>query len=597
MTTPLMQSMATSSLSKQNQNAAVTSPGGKDSTEYLPEIDITNQNAIQVWDKKYRKICGYLNKKGGSAGGGGFFGNRRNWQKRFFSLEHRIGQHENYLLRYYANPLDKTPKGELSMDGCEVLEDSSKSKTEREFSFQLRVPGRKDLFELHADSDRERQDWIQTVRYVASVASRRGMLMRQRIGTQKATQDEAYREDAPPPPKQKSRSQVLARPQLRLELDVGAVPPGSAERATFVQALQEDVARALFGTGGSRGERSIKVFEIRPAAGMDWLTVVDFDVLLEDGEQGERTAVLQRLEGLVADESSELYLGTVTCQTDSSYVAILQHDESNHEMSVPANKRAIVTPVPRVRSVLEKYMHLSVPEGAQDASKFHVYLVFEGSKKTLWVPSPRTMPRKSCVIWPYEVKDCLGLSGTVQDLWMTPIQLNPSGVPTSLATPLTFTPSDRHGGLPIIDTALMRQGVTYNVVFDDRREDALTDLSPEQNEKIMANFALYDVNGDGCIDRAECMSACQSRTDSSKEAIDLQMEAALANCTTQFEQDEIMEQKKAHYQKVDEAEAALMNMFIKADTDGDGQLSKAEFILAEAWWMKSTLNPTQISLF
>ena len=266
-------------------------------------------------------------------------------------------------------------------------------------------------------------------------------------------------------------------------------------------------------------------------------------------------------------------------------------------MDVPAHKRAIVTPIPRVKAVLEKYMHLEAPDDGHDASRFHIYLRFEGSTKTLWVPSPRTMPRKSCVLWAYEVKDCLGLSGTVQDLWMTPVALNPSGVPTSLATPLNFTPSDRHGGLPIIDTSLMRQGVTYDCVFDDRRMEALEDLTPEQKEHILSAFAQYDANGDGNIDRTECVAACQSRTDAAKAAIDMQMEAALENCKSQQEQNDIIEQKKAHYQKVDEAEAQLMNMFLKADSDGDGQLSQQEFFLAEAWWMRSTLNPTKISLF
>jgi Ca2+-binding EF-hand superfamily protein len=48
---------------------------------------------------------------------------------------------------------------------------------------------------------------------------------------------------------------------------------------------------------------------------------------------------------------------------------------------------------------------------------------------------------------------------------------------------------------------------------------------------------------------------------------------------------------------VDEAEAALLDMFRKADTDGDGSISYNEFALAEAWWMNSTLNPTKVSLF
>ena len=110
-----------------------------------------------------------------------------------------------------------------------------------------------------------------------------------------------------------------------------------------------------------------------------------------------------------------------------------------HRLDVPPHRRPIATPVPRVKTILEKYMSVELPQDAHDASKFHVYLRFEEKKHILWVPSPRTLPRKSCVMWEHEVKDCLGLSGTVQDLWMTPVALNPSGVPTSLAAPLHFT--------------------------------------------------------------------------------------------------------------------------------------------------------------
>ena len=40
-----------------------------------------------------------------------------------------------------------------------------------------------------------------------------------------------------------------------------------------------------------------------------------------------------------------------------------------------------------------------------------------------------------------------------------------------------------------------------------------------------------------------------------------------------------------------------MSALMKADIDGNGELSEQEFYLAEAWWMKSTLNPTKVALF
>ena len=216
---------------------------------------------------------------------------------------------------------------------------------------------------------------------------------------------------------------------------------------------------------------------------------------------------------------------------------------------MPAIKRPIATPDPKVKSVLEKYLRTDIKEGTHDASKFHIYLMFEDTKQTLWVPNPRTLPRRSCVIWPYEIKDCLGITGTVSDVWMKvsvsesrcdelgrcvlvsysslrssqPVALNPTGVPTELSDPLYFGPSERHGSMPVIDTSLLRQGVTYHVQFDDKRMDCLEDLSDEQKREIQETFERYDADGNGNISRDEALLACRNRTEEGKAAIDKQV--------------------------------------------------------------------------
>jgi len=383
---------------------------------------------------------------------------------------------------------------------------------------------------------------------------------------------------------------------MRFEIDCKSIPPYSAERARFVSNFQEDLARCIFGNN-NMGPSAVKVLEVKPAAGMDWLTVVEFDIVANFGDADEKEALLQKLNNQVVNPNSDLYMGMVTCQADSTFDGILDSGEEGGRIDVPPTKRAIATPVPRVKSVLEKYMHLELPAGSHDSSKFHVYLNFEGTTQTLWVPSPRTLPRRSCVLWPYEVKDCLGISGTVSDVWMSPVALNPSGMPTSLASPLQFAPSPRHGDMAIIDTSLLRQGVTYVVSFDDRRLDCIEDLTESQKEEIAEKFVKYDVNGDGNISREECMVACKDRTDEGLAAIDAQFEAALANAQGGAERQQIMDQKEVHVQKVKEAEVQLLAQLAKADVDGDGELSEQEFYLAEAWWMKSTLNPSKVSLF
>ncbi|GMI27598.1 hypothetical protein TeGR_g953 [Tetraparma gracilis] len=506
-----------------------------------------------------------------------------------------IGPTENYVLKYYARPDDEArgtkPKGQLPMDGSEVLEDAGKSKKDQNHAFQIKVPGRTELFEVTAESAQHKDMWMKTLKYVISVASRRGMIMRQRLGSSELAEDYVVEEDEiPAPPPRREGKHV---PAMRLEVEVDTIPPGTAERSAFMNSFQDDVSRAL---GDGQGV-TCKVQDIKPAAGMDWLTVVTFTL---ESSFADPQPLHERLESMVADPNSDLYVGLVTCRTDPSYLAIVSEGLEGARIDVHPTKRAIATPVPRVKTVLEKYMHLTLPPSAHDASKFHVYLKHGDSEKTftLWVPNPRTLPRQSCVLWPYEVKDCLGISGTVRDMWLTPTGLRPTGVKGSAhASSLPFQPSAKHGGMPIVDTAAMRQGMTYEVIFEDNTMRALDSLSEEQLEEIEENFNKYDENGDQNIDREEVKKACKDRTDKSKEAIDLQFEKAIENAKSQQEINKIIDQKKEHYQKVDEAEAALLDMFRKADTDGDGSISYNEFALAEAWWMNSTLNPTKVSLF
>jgi len=98
-----------------------------DDDSYLPEIDV---NQLVVWNQKRRKCCGFLNKKGGSSGAGGIFGNRRNWQKRFFVLEHRISSDDNYLLRVSFIPVSARLVTEKYQTPCEITIHGYTSTTE-----------------------------------------------------------------------------------------------------------------------------------------------------------------------------------------------------------------------------------------------------------------------------------------------------------------------------------------------------------------------------------------------------------------------------------------------------------------------------------
>lgn len=58
------------------------------------------------------------------------------------------------------------------------------------------------------------------------------------------------------------------------------------------------------------------------------------------------------------------------------------------------------------------------------------------------------------------------------------------------------------------------------------------------------------------------------------------------------------ESNKAQYlQSLQEAQNTLLRMFEAADMNGDGVISFTEFIMAEAWWLRCTINPERAHLF
>ena len=82
MTSPLMQKLATG-VTPPSPLASSPKHNNQSDPDYLPTID---RNLLVAWNNKFHMSCGWLNKKGGSSGMGGMFGNRGNWQKRFFVL-------------------------------------------------------------------------------------------------------------------------------------------------------------------------------------------------------------------------------------------------------------------------------------------------------------------------------------------------------------------------------------------------------------------------------------------------------------------------------------------------------------------------------
>jgi Ca2+-binding EF-hand superfamily protein len=188
--------------------------------------------------------------------------------------------------------------------------------------------------------------------------------------------------------------------------------------------------------------------------------------------------------------------------------------------------------------------------------------------------------------------------GNMQELWIEPVALVPKNMPKLLSQPIPFMPSVRYGGESLINAARLKADQAYEVTCEDKRDEALASLLPEEMDAIKATFQQCDLNGDGGISRTEMSELVRKRTYERKAIIDAKFDAFLSE--PGITRDEILsaESNKATLmQSMHEAQNKLLKMFEAADVDGDGVISFTEFIMAEAWWMRCTINPDRAHLF
>ena len=403
---------------------------------------------------------------------------------------------------------------------------------------------------------------------------------------------------------------------LRLERDVAQMPPGSNELAEFERQFEEDIARTV---GGSLTAEQVRVHSVVADAGEpDWLTVVAFELVpvlpvvpidpavARNARVAQRRDALERLEAAIADHASRLYHGRATRDADASFAPRLRgYARMTKAASAAASESDAldvkgVSPDARVQGILEKYQALPAPPaGSLDVTHFTVRVTHDGGpERLLRVLNPKFVRKRSCFVWPIDTKRALGYIGTVQDVWLQPTGLVPTDVPREHATPIRFAPNKACGGMPVISASLLKPGRKYEVTFTDRRQAALDALDPEMLHTIEDTFESFDTNHDGSISREEVMAGCAKRTAKTKAAIDAQyaaaVEAANGDVVTLAQ---AQAAKAAHYKRLHDSEAQLLAMFASSDINGDGTLDKLEFMLAEAYWMSSTMNPAKISLF
>lgn len=110
----------------------------------------------------------------------------------------------------------------------------------------------------------------------------------------------------------------------------------------------------------------------------------------------------------------------------------------------------------------------------------------------------------------------------------------PKNLPKQFSDPILFEPSVRMNGQVYINAShlvrsprydfntyfdcdhflpyLQRPDQSYEVEFEDRREDILNDITDEEMESIKDTFQQYDIDGDGGISKPEMMQLIRDRS-------------------------------------------------------------------------------------
>ena len=567
---------------------------------------------FKIYDKRREVAGGWLKKKAGLSGGSVF--NKGTWQRRWFSIDTEVTGAENYELEYFHYPDDKTPRQKFPLEGAALVVAGGTS-----FHVQL-ADGT--LLQLKADSTEKRDLWYETLERVITVATFRGQALNERrmgLDSHLSGGDYDGGEDDDDHDDHRSHAALhkspfkvrqRANPLVRLDVDINEIPPSSTQRRQFEEMFVADVARAL-----ACEPEIVEVISVKPAPNSEWLVEVEFDIYIppprrqwegdEDlGEEEEaeleeqqrqredtQKHFLTRLHAMVLNVTSPLYHGFVTCKLDSTFAAhFIDDDEGDDEDMFSAD--------PAVLDVMNRYRESTLPPEYIDHSHFEIVIAYDGTEYPFHVPNPTMLRRNRCAVWPFEIKQTLGIMGTMQEQWVEPRALIPRDMPLALSQPISFRPSARFGGQVCISAARLTPGVTYDVECDDLRDEVLENLTEEEKDSIQEVFNKYDVNHDGTVSKKEMEELVRERTRGRRKVVEDKFQEAMAEADLSPEERESLEEsRRQHLQQINEAQTKLLRMFDCADLNGDGLLSLTEFQLAEAWFLRCTLNPEKSHLF
>lgn len=611
-----------------------------------------NKENIKVWDTKKNACCGFLSKKAGKKS----TFSKGKWQKRWFYIKTELTGHENYTLSYFHSPDDSSPSQTFPLEGTSLT-----TLDGNEFRLEFKDGT---VLELDAESYEITTLWVASLMHVIDVATARAKALSDRVhrnakpetsmmksggsaaapaapasepaspakGQQGDVVDEAVPSSYVPPPtkQQQMGMQVGATstafairqhsfPTVRLDIDVNSIPPRSSARMKFVEMFIADVCNVL-----NIDVKLVEVHSIKGMLGMDWLTLVEFDIYIhkdtsfnvdvdEEEEKTEeeimeqeemlesirverRKELFQTLNELIKDPHSALYNGFITCKLDPTYP--LMADEFGGGGRADDANNMLFSTDNNILAIMEKYKDVELPEQYMDMSHFEIQICFEGQMRTLQVPNPLILRRRCCALYPYEIKQALGLLGTAQELWVEPKGLVPRGLPQSLSDPIFFAPSARANGNTIINASKLKANLVYDLICEDYRQEVLDSLSDAEIDQIRVTFNAYDLDGDGTVSKSELETLIRQRSLARRNVVDQKYEEFIAESNrSASEMRKADEIRRLNYQQIAESQNKLIHMFEAADIDGNGKLSLNEFMLAEAWWMRCTLNPEQMHLF
>ena len=78
----------------------------------------------------------------------------------------------------------------------------------------------------------------------------------------------------------------------------------------------------------------------------------------------------------------------------------------------------LFSPDAAVLDIMQRYRGVDITASDIELTHFKISLTFENVTRPFLVPNPLVLTRRDCAVWPYEIKQALGLTGTMQVVYL-----------------------------------------------------------------------------------------------------------------------------------------------------------------------------------